>query len=117
MKTVLKVLRYGDLDVRFETDFDPQTNPDAIFDVIAGASYAMLTTLWGGNENAVIAMIRALSIADLSVCANRKDMIRMLDEQSANLVKAREEAQKNFERKGGKIITFGPGIQPPKMTN
>lgn len=117
MKTILKVLRYGDLDFRFETDFDPKTNPNAIIDVIAGASYAMLTTLWGGNENAVIAMIRALSIADLSVCANRKDMIRMLDEQSANLVKAREEAQKDFERRGGKIITFGPGIQPPKMTN
>ena len=94
MKTVLKVLRYGDHDFRFETDFDPDSNPDAIIDVIAGASFAMLTTLWGGNENAVIAMIRALTIADLSVCADRKRIIGMLDEESANLAKARLEAQK-----------------------
>ena len=117
MKTVLKVLRYGENDYRFETDFDPKNNPQAIFDVITGASFAMMTTLWGGNENAVIAMIRALTIADLSVCANRKDMIRMLDEESGNLAKARVEAQKEFERKGGKVLTFGPGIQPPKMAN
>jgi hypothetical protein len=116
MKTVLKVLRYGDHDFRFETDFDPDSNPDAIIDVIAGASFAMLTTLWGGNENAVIAMIRALTIADLSVCADRKKIIGMLDEASANLAKARLEAQKEIEKRGGKVITFGPGVQPPKTS-
>ena len=117
MKTVLKVLRYGEHDYRFETDFDPKTNPHAIIDVITGASFAMMTTLWGGNESAVIAMIRALTIADLSVCANRKEMIRMLDEESANLVKARIEAQKEFERNGGEFTIFGPGIQPPKSAS
>lgn len=117
MKTVLKVLRYGEHDYRFETDFDPQSNPHAILDVITGASFAMMTTLWGGNENAVIAMIRALTIADLSVCVNRKEMIRMLDEESAKLAKARIEAQKEFERNGGEVTIFGPGIQPTKMAN
>ena len=114
MKTVLKVLRNGAEDFRFETDFDPKTNPQEIVDVVVGASLAMLTSLWGGNECAVIAMIRALAIADLSVCANRKDMIRMLDEESAKLVEARAEAQKEVEKNGGKVTTFGPGIQPPK---
>lgn len=117
MKTVLQVLQYGDSDFRFKTDFDPQHNPQCIIDIITGASFSMMTTLWGGNENAVIAVLRALTIADLSVCANRKEMIRMLDEESAQLVKARKEAQKEFEKKGGKITIFGPGIVPPKMAN
>ncbi len=117
MKTILKVLRYGEHDYRFETDFDPKNNPQAIFDVIAGVSFAMMTSLWGGNENAVIAIIRALAIADLSLCANRKEMIRMLDEESGKLANVHAETKKEFEKSGGKVVTFAPGIQPSKMAN
>ena len=117
MKTILKVLRYGPLDYRFETDFNPSTNPQEIIDIISGTSFTMMTKLWGGNEQAVIAMIRALSIADLSVCADRKKMIRMLDQESANMAKAHKEAKREFEKNGGKVITFCPMIQPPKMPN
>ena len=117
MKTVLQVLQYGDLDFRFKTDFDPHSNPDVLIKIISGAAFSMTTTLWGGNEGAVLAVLRALTIADLAVSVNRKEMIRMIDEESANLAKAMKEARKEFEKNRGKVISFGPGIKPPKMAN
>ena len=42
----------------------------------------MATRLWGGNETSVIAIIRALAIADLTLCVNRKEVIEMLDDLS-----------------------------------
>ena len=76
MKKILEVLQYGDIDIRFNTDFDPVKNPNVIPDVISRTAFAMVTRLWGGNEMAVLAMIRALAIADLAVSVNRKQMIR-----------------------------------------
>ncbi len=117
MKTVLQVLQYGDFDFRFKTDFDPHSNPDVILKIISGAAFSMSTTLWGGNEGAVLAVLRSLIIADLAVSVNRKEMIKMMDEQSAAMAKAMREAKKEFEKEGGKVITFAPGIKPPKMAN
>ena len=117
MKTVLQVLQYGDFDFRFKTDFDPHSNPDVILKIISGAAFSMSTTLWGGNEGAVLAVLRSLIIADLAVSVNRKEMIKMMDEQSAAMAKAMREAKKEFEKEGGEVITFAPGIKPPKMAN
>lgn len=55
----------------------------------------MVTRLWGGNETAVLAMIRALAIADLAVSVNRKQM----------------------ERNGEKVIRFAPGVTPSSFKN
>lgn len=116
MKTVLQVLQYGDIDFRFKTDFDPQSNPESLFQIITGVTMAMSTTLWGGNEAAVLAVLRALTLADLSLCVNRKDMIKWLDEESRNLAKAINEARREMEKRG-KMITFGPGIAPSGIAN
>ena len=85
MKKILEVLQYGDIDIRFNTDLDPIKHPNVIPDVITRTSFAMTTRLWGGNERAVLAMIRALAVADLAVCVNRKEMVRHLDEDSEAL--------------------------------
>ena len=85
MKKILEVLRYGDGDIRFNTDVDPVKQPK--------------------------------EVADLSLCVNRKEMIRNLDSESAQMAKALREAMCAFQEDGGKAFVFGPGIKPPKMRN
>ena len=59
MKKILEVLRYGENDIRFNTDIDPLKDPEIIHPTVTELAMAMMTTLWGGNEQAVLAMIRA----------------------------------------------------------
>lgn len=112
MKTILRVIQTGDQKIRFETDLDVKRNPDLIPDLIERSTIAMFTTLWGGNEQTVLAVIRALAIADLSVSVNRKEMVRFLDEMSRMTARTLKEAKKEFIRSGGKIIEFAPGVMP-----
>lgn len=113
MKKILEVLLYGENDVRFNTDMNPETHPDQINETLFKVTMAMLTRLWGGNESSVLAMIRTLAIADLALSVNRKEMIRHLDKESEKLSWAVKSATKEMERQG-KVINFGPGIIPPK---
>ena len=115
MKKLLEVCQYGDFDIRFNTDIKPEQLKSVIPELPAKIAYSMTTNLWGGNELSVLAMIRSLAIADFAVSVNRKEMIRMLDESSANLARLFKEAKKDFEAKGGKIDIFGPGIMPPNI--
>ena len=117
MKNILEVLLNGDIDIRFNTDFDPVKHPDVIPDVISRTAFAMMTRLWGGNELAVLAMIRALAVADLAVSVNRKELIRHLDEESAALARSILEAKREFERKGGKMMVFPPNVKPSSIKN
>ena len=112
MKKILEVLQYGDHELRFNTDIDVSGNPDIVLDTVSRAALTMTTTLWGGNEQSVMAMIRALEIADLAASVNRKQMLRYLDKASADIAKDMKKAKREFERHGGRVITFAPGIRP-----
>ncbi len=112
MKKILEVLQYGDFELRFNTDIDVFKHPESVQETIAKASMAMTTTLWGGNEQSVLAMIRALSIADLGVSVNRKEMIRFLDESSRVCELSMQEWRKEMERKGKGVHVFPPNIKP-----
>ena len=114
MKKILEVVRYGEHDIRFRTDMDPAKDPGIIQQTIIELAMAMMTTLWGGNEQAVLAMIRALAIADLGVSVNRKQMVGFLDDASEMLEASIRDARKTFEKSGGKVMVFGPGVAPPK---
>ena len=116
MKKILEVLRYGENDIRFNTDIDPLKDPEIIHQTVTELAMAMMTTLWGGNEQAVLAMIRALAISDLSVSVNRCQMVGFLNEASAILQESLQEARKAFEESGGKVMVFGPGIPAPGKT-
>lgn len=113
MKKILEVLQYGDLDIRFDTDIDVMKNPHVVEDIIPSLALAMTTSLWGGNEMSVLAMIRALIIADLGVSVNRKEMVKMMDQASAHLARAMQESREAMARSGVEIHTFGPGVPPP----
>ncbi len=117
MKKILEVLQDGDIDIRFNTDLDPVKHPNVIPNVITRTAFAMVTKLWGGNETAVLAMIRALAIADLAVSVNRQQMIQFLDEESAALAISINEAMTAFRKKGGRITVFPPGVKPSGLKN
>ena len=117
MKKILEVLLYGEDDLRFNTDLDQSQLFQLIPSITSTAAYTMLTKLWGGKESAVLAMIRCLAIADLAVSVNREEMICYLDDASHMLARSIQEAKEDIERRGGKVLTFGPGVMPPKMTS
>ena len=112
MKKILEVLQNGEGDIRFNTDFDVTKDADKLLSVAPNAAMAMMTTLWGGNEISVIAMIRALAIADLAVSVNTEEMLTQMKESALFLKKTFEEARTQFEKQGGRIETFAPGIKP-----
>ena len=114
MKKILEVLRYGNGDIIFKTDVNPLKSPDEINNILIQTMISMATKLWGGNEQAVLAMIRVMAVADLALSVNRKEMVRWLDRESENLHKAFQDANAAFQKDGGKIMTFGPGVMPPK---
>ena len=113
MKKILEVLQYGEFDIRFNTDFDVMKNPQALEDLVPRIAMAMTTSLWGGNEMSVLAMIRSLCIADIGVSVNRKEMLEMLDHATEHLAQAMQDAREAMIRDGAKIQTFGPGVPPP----
>ena len=114
MKKILEVLRYGENDIRFNTDIDPLKDPEIIHQTVIELAMAMMTTLWGGNEQAVLAMIRALAISDLGVSVNRRQMLGFLNDASGALEESLRSARKAFEESGGKVLVFGPGVPPSK---
>lgn len=114
MKKILEVLQYGEMDIRFNTDIDVNKNPEVVLDIVSKVAFSMATKLWGGNELSVLAMIRALSIADLALSVNRKEMIKELDRSSETMARTMKMAAEEFRRNGGKLMTFGPEIMPGK---
>ena len=114
MKKILEVLRYGENDIRFNTDIDPLKDPEIIHQTVIELAMAMMTTLWGGNEQAVLAMIRALAISDLGVSVNRRQMLGFLNDASGALEESLRSARKAFEESGGKVMVFGLGVPPSK---
>lgn len=115
MKKILEILQYGDTDIRFRTDLKPADKPETIPGLVTALSFAMMTTLWGENERDIIPVLRALTIADLAVSVNREEMVRLMDEDSREFARILEESRREFERRGGKVITFPPHVQPSKI--
>ena len=114
MKKILEILQYGETDIRYKTDLKPTEHPEDIPNLITGVSVSMMTSLWGGNELDVLAVIRSLAIADLALCVNRKDMVMRLDKDSELFARLLEEARQEFNKNGGKFVVFPPHINPPK---
>lgn len=111
MKKILEVLQDSSGQLRFNTDIDVTKNPQTALDITECAMFSMVTTLWGGNETSVLAMIRALAIADLSVSVNQNEMIEYLRQTSKSLSEAFQLAMKDAQRHG-KATIFPPNVKP-----
>ena len=108
MKKILEVLQDGSGLLRFNTDIDVTKNPQMALDITQSA---IISTLWGGNEISVLAMIRALAIADLSVSVNQNEMIEYLRQSSKSLGEAFRLTMENAKRQGRATI-FPPNVKP-----
>jgi len=113
MKKILEVLQYGDTEIRFNTDIDVSSDLNQIYMIAFHAATTMMTKLWGGNERSVLAMIRALAIADFSVSVNREEMLEELGVAANELADTIQKITKEAAEKCGvEIKTFGPGVMP-----
>lgn len=113
MKMILEVLSYGPGDIRFRTDFHTPVSRETLQQLLYSTMHSMSTDLWGGDEMAVLAMIRMLALADLSLCVNREEIIRCLDSDSADLAQAFREVMEEMTRQG-RAVLFPPGVNPTK---
>ena len=117
MKKILEVLQDSSGQLRFNTDIDVTKNPQMALDITQNAMISMATTLWGGNEMSVLAMIRALAIADLSVSVNQNEMIEYLRLTSESLGEAFRSAMKDAQRHGKATIIMPNVKQGSKRNN
>lgn len=115
MKKVLEVLQYGETDIRFNTDLRfGKDDHEKYVALLVGVAVSMVTKLWGGNEEDILKVIRALAIADLAVCVNRKNMIEYLDEDSHSLSMMLKDMTEQARKHGIIVKEFAPGVKPPK---
>ena len=115
MKKILEVLQYGNGEIRFNTDIDVTRNPGQIIEIASMAAFSMATKLWGGNEQSVLAVLRALGMADLSLCEHRKEMIREIEYNAQIVADCMKETMRELEKNGARVMTFASNIMPPKM--
>ena len=116
MKKILEVLQNGNGELRFYTDLDVQKNPNIIMDLTVNAIFSMATKLWGGNEKDVIAIIRALFVADMALSVDRKVVLKGLGEECDKLGEQFMRMMKEFQDKG-KVVAFPPGVSAPSSKN
>ena len=110
MKRILEVLQDGDGQLKFNTDINVWKDPMVSMDIIQNAMLSMSTTLWGGNEQSVLAMIRSLAIADLALCTNRDEMIEHLKDASGSLADAFNSVLQE-EQLRGSVTIFPPNVR------
>lgn len=113
MKKILEVLQYGENEIRFHTDVDVDEEPNVVLKVMADCGWSMMTSLWGGKEGSVLAMIRALTVAALVTCESREDLLRNLDTMSEDLAEEMTEFRKYLEKEGVRVDVFPPHVMPP----
>lgn len=111
MKKILEVLQDGSGQLRFNTDINVKKDPTIALDITQSAMLAMTTSLWGGNEMSVLAVIRALAIADLSVSVNQNEMIEYLRESSKELGRAFRLVMSDAQKRGYATV-FPPNVTP-----
>lgn len=116
MKKIIEVVEYADQDIRFKTDLDVARNPQLVLDLLPKLMFSMSSTLLGHNEINIFAVIRALIAADLAISVNRREMIKMLDEQTKALSKSFRETM-DIMQKQGKAAVIPVGTLAAKMTS
>ena len=116
MKKIIEVLDYGDNDIRFNTDLDVTGNHQLVLDLIPRLMFSMSSSLIGKEEINVFAAIRSLVSADMAISNNRKELIRMLDEQSEILSRIFRQTIDAMQKQG-KAVTIPAGTRASEMAS
>lgn len=115
MRKVLEVLQSSTGELTFDTDINVEKDLSAVMDITSSAIFCMATKLWGGKEDSVIAVIRALFAADMALSADREVIINGLAQEAEHMGKIFSEMMAAFEAQG-KVQSFGPGTPRPGGT-
>lgn len=116
MKKILEVLQNADGELKFNTDLNVQKDPMAIMDLTISAMFSMATKLWGGNEQAVIAVIRALFVADMAISVERKTVLKVLGREAEQMGDEFMKMMKQLQDQG-KAMSFPPCVKPSLSKN
>ena len=108
MKKILEVLECSNGELKLNTDVDVIKDPESVIDITGRAIFTMATKLWGGNENSIMAMIRALFIADMALSPDRERICKGLAKEAKTMY---DIFQKSISL-CGKVQTFPPGFTP-----
>ena len=114
MKKILEVLQCEDGQLKFNTDLNVHKNPMEIMDLTASAMFSMATRLWGGNEQTVIAVIRALFVADMAISVDRKAVLKGLGKESEHMGEMFMKMVKELQDRG-EAMSFPPGVPAPSL--
>lgn len=112
MRKILEVLQSSTGELTFDTDIDVEKDPTAVMDIMSSAMFCMATKLWGGNEHSVIAMIRALFVADMAISADREVVGKGLVQEAAHMGKLFNDMMGAMEKRG-QAQSFAPGVPRP----
>ncbi len=112
MKKILEVIQCDDGELKFNTDVDVRMNPGSVIDLSVKAMYSMATSLWGDNEQAVIAVIRALFVADMAISVDRDIILKGLGERSEEMGEIFIGMMNKLQAQG-KATAFYPGRPVP----
>lgn len=112
MKKILEVLQCSNGELRFNTDLKVQKNPMELMDITISAMLSMATKLFGENEQAVVAIIRALFVADMAISVDRKVVLKGLGEESEKMGQQFMEMMKVLQSQGK--AAFLPSGKPMK---
>ena len=116
MKTILEVLQCRDGELKFNTDLDVKKNPMEVMDLTFTAMFNMATKLWGGNEQTIIAVIRALFVADMAISVDRKIVLKGLGQESEKMGEEFMKMMTELQAQG-KAMTFPPDMSSPSSKN
>ena len=116
MRKVLEVLQSSTGELTFNTDVDVEKDATVVIDIMSSAMFSMATKLWGGNEQSVIAVIRALFVADMAISADREFIMKGIMKEAAYMGKIFNDMMASMEARGV-AQSFAPGVLRPGDSN
>ena len=116
MKRILEVLQCSDGELKFNSEIDVDSDPTVVMDIMSSAMFCMATKLLGEKENSVVAMIRALFVADMAISLDRDIILKGLSKEAAHMGKLFNDMMDKFQAEG-RVTGLVSGRPNPNKKN
>ena len=116
MRKILEVLQSSTGELTFNTDVDVEKDAIVVMDIMSSAMFSMATKLWGGNEQSIIAVIRALFISDMAISTDGEFIMKGIMKEAAHMGKLFNDMMAAMEARGI-AQSFAPGVPRPGDSN
>lgn len=85
MKKILEVLQDGDNKIHFHSDLDLTRRPFDAINLIYEFMFSIGNKLFGEERQRICAVIRSLTLAEITVSGDREEAIEMIKESTEGL--------------------------------